>query len=622
MEDIKKATIINITKTISNYISEAARVAFPNVTIKPLITPHNSSNSDFSTPAATTIFNKHRNDVGWTLPSSKEVAEEILAQLPPLHMIECIEVTQQSAAGSTKKEKPKKDGETTQNEGETSKKEKKVQAPNFFINFRISDDWITKTAVKIIRQGLTVESEYSTRTVLVDFSSPNIAKEMHVGHMRSTLLGETICRILEFLGADVDRVNHIGDWGTQFGTLIAHLEETYPDYATNIPNMSSLAEFYADSKKKFNENEQFKAKSQERTIQLQNGDEEITKAWKLICRLSIEEFHLVYDKLGVKITEVGESFYNDMGRVLTDSLKSQGKAELDKGALIYRTSKHKQPLMIVKSDGGLTYDTSDLAAINYRLTNLNKDWVIYVIGKEQELHMKLIFSAAEELGWHQPPKTRVDHVGFGMILDKNGKKLASRNGGAPKLKELIDVSKQLAKESLISHQKNKGTEFSDEYLEDASEKLGINSLRYYDLKQNRLSDYKFEETKVLDDRGNTAVYLIYCYVRILSVYANQELTIEKVKELANTEAIEISHEKERKLLLHLLRFADVIDSTLDDLLINKITDYLYETTTLFSEFYHDCIIKGNNSRILITELTRMIVKQCFDFIGIEHIEKI
>merc|ERR1712032_1089788 len=261
---------------------------------------------------------------------------------------------------------------------------------------------------------------------------------MHVGHLRSTIIGDSICRILEFLGNDVMRVNHIGDWGTQFGMLIAHLEDTCPNYNTETPDIGGLETFYKAAKGRFNEDPDFVTRARLKTVDLQKGDENVRKAWKLICQLSRNEFNKIYKRLDINLEECGESFYDPLARPLVEELEKRELAVLDQGAKILKVPGFKIPYMLVKSDGGLTYDTSDLTCLNYRLNTLKRDWIIYCIGSEQDLHMKLLFKGGELCGWVDPQKIRLDHMAFGLMLSADGKKMATSDGNNIKLVSLLD----------------------------------------------------------------------------------------------------------------------------------------------------------------------------------------
>ena len=292
--------------------------------------------------------------------------------------------------------------------------------------------------------------------VLVDFSSPNIAKNMHVGHLRSTIQGDSICRIFEFLGYDVERVNHVGDWGTQFGMLIAELDDTFPDFINQQPEVSDLAEFYQRSKKRFDTEEDFKARAHKNVVKLQSGDEHCTQGWKMLCDLSRLEFQKIYDRLNIELKEVGESFYNPMLRGMIDELLERKIAVENDGAICIFVPKNKVPLIIQKSDGGFNYDTTDMAALRYRVNERKADRVIYVTDIGQEFHFKLVFLGGEVAGYYDPKKTKLDHMPFGMVLqeseaegadgkvEKKVEKIKTREGKSVKLIELLDEAKNRA----------------------------------------------------------------------------------------------------------------------------------------------------------------------------------
>jgi arginyl-tRNA synthetase len=619
-----KPTMFNISKYVQGVFSKAAVRAFPLP--KDFVAQVNwnvTGSSDLASPSAMKIYNMNSRKEGWTLPSSKEVAQEIIANIEEAEqeaILGDIIISQQIS--NKKPEEAKKVEQNTQ-----GKKKEKVEQANFFIDINLKDSAIEKMSNNILKNGISLTTEHSGRNVLCDFSSPNIAKEMHVGHLRSTILGDTICRILEFLGNDVKRINHVGDWGTQFGMLIAYLEETFPNYIQDKPPINDLEEFYRAAKKRFESDEDFKKKSQLKTVDLQKGDKDCREAWLYICEVSRREFNKIYERLQIRLEELGESFYDPHSRALVPMLEETGVVLLDQGAKIIKIPGYKIPLMLVKSDGGLNYDTSDLTALWYRLLKMDRDWVIYVVGSEQELHFKLIFEAGKIIGWHTPPKTRLDHMQFGLVLGPDGKKLASRTGDAIKLTDLLDEAKIRMKTELIKRNNDEKTKnkFTDEYIEEAANKIGYSAVKYFDLKQYRTTQYKFNYDHMLDPDGNTAVYLFYSYVRICSIYTKANVTSADLEKLIESHKIEISHVKERQLLLHLLKFNDVIEEIFEDLAPNKLCDYLYGIATKFSEFYEECKIVGNermNSRLLTVEITRRFMKTCFDLLGLTPVEKL
>ena len=554
----KKSTMFNISKHLQNIFSKACKKAFPvGGDFVSQVNWNATGSSDLSSPSAMKIYNMSNRKEGWTLPSSKEVAQEIIANIEEEgdKIIGELLISQQVTG--KKEEKPKEEKES-----DKSKKKPKVEQANFFIDVNLSDKFIEGMSNDILKNGIVPSTEYTGRNVLVDFSSPNIAKEMHVGHLRSTILGDSICNILEFLGNDVKRINHVGDWGTQFGMLIAYLEEAYPNFLEVTPDIHDLEDFYVKAKKQF-DNEDFKKKAHEKTVQLQTGNAKCKQAWELICEISRTEFNKIYKRLNIRIQELGESFYDPLSRTLVPLLEEQKIVIEDQGARVIRVPGYKIPLMIVKSDGGLTYDTSDLTALWYRINEMNRDWVIYVVGSEQELHLKLIFEVGKMMKWHTPPQSRLDHMSFGLMLGADGRKIATSDGGSVKLTTLLDEAKRRAKEELTiraKDEKNKNRDaFTDEYIEEASSKIGYSAVKYYDLKQFRTSQYKFNYDLMLDPNGNTAVYLFYSYVRICSIYSKAKISEEELQKLILNENITISNPKERQLLLHLLKFNDVVE---------------------------------------------------------------
>ena len=378
--EAKQPTMRNIQAYLSQFMKKRCDELFkdflpPNYT--PLVQKNSIGSSEFTSPCATQIFNMCNKKQNWQYASIENVAETIIKDLKDEEGIisEFKIVVQEGTKKDDKKEKKKKEKEGEKKEEgkeegkeEPKKKKKEKQIPkNIYIDIFISSTWAESEAEKILKNGITLDTQYTNKTVAVDFSSPNIAKEMHVGHLRSTILGESLCRILEFLGNKVERINHVGDWGTQFGMLIAYLESINPNYA-NEPekcgNIRDLEEFYKCAKKKFDEDPEFKKTSQLKTVDLQKGEPEARKAWQFICQISRDNFEIIYKKLGVHLKECGESFYNDLCVKIIKELEEKKVIVEDKGAKIIRVEGYKIPLIMVKSDGGIGYDTTDMAALN------------------------------------------------------------------------------------------------------------------------------------------------------------------------------------------------------------------------------------------------------------------
>lgn len=305
-----------------------------------------------------------------------------------------------------------------------------VSGPGF-INIFLSKAYPEKILTSFLLNGVQ-PPKHTPKRAVVDFSSPNIAKQMHVGHLRSTIIGESICRLLEFFGHDVLRLNHVGDWGTQFGMLIAHLEDKFPNFAKVSPPISDLQAFYKESKTRFDSDEAFKKRAYNCVVKLQGGDPITVKAWTLICDVSRKEFQRIYDRLDIKLVERGESFYQSRMEKLVADLEAKGLLVEDEGRKIIwgvdNPGENDVPLTLVKSDGGFTYDTSDMATIKQRVEEEKADWIIYVVDAGQAVHFKTFFQCAERLGITKPDVHRIEHVGFGVVLGEDGKKFKTRSG--------------------------------------------------------------------------------------------------------------------------------------------------------------------------------------------------
>ncbi|XP_058788641.1 probable arginine--tRNA ligase, cytoplasmic isoform X2 [Phymastichus coffea] len=499
-----------------------------------------------------------------------------------------------------------------------------------FINIYISREFAKNSLTGLLINGKVSTAPVATKhRVIVDFSSPNVAKEMHVGHLRSTIIGESISRLLEFLGHDVVRLNHIGDWGTQFGMLIAHLEDKFPNYTTESPSISDLQSFYKESKVRFDEDKQFKERAYETVVKLQAHDPKIIQGWKLICDVSRKEFQNIYNRLDIKLVERGESFYQQHMIDIVKDLDKRGFLEEDDGRkIMWGEKKQGIPLTIVKRDGGFTYDTSDMAAIKHRVEDEKVDWVIYVTDGGQATHFQIIESCAKRaqiIG----DRHRIDHVGFGVVLGEDKKKFKTRSGDTVKLSNLLDEGLNRAEQKLKEKERDKV--LTEDEMNKAKEHVAYACIKYADLSHNRNHEYVFSFDKMLDDKGNTAVYLLYALTRIRSIARTANVTREQIQEAIKTTPISLEHEKEWKLAKVLLKFPDVISKITKDLLLHTLCELCYEIACTFTEFYDKCycveknqageIIKVNMGRILLIEVTAMILEQCFDLLGLKPVEK-
>ena len=463
---------------------------------------------------------------------------------------------------------------------------------------------------------------------------------MHVGHLRSTIQGDSICRIFEFLGYDVKRINHVGDWGTQFGMLIQELNENFPDFLENTPNIADLQTFYQNAKKRFDADEDFKKKAHENVVKLQSGDEACLSGWKMLCELSRKEFQKIYDRLDITLKEQGESFYNPMLLPMVQELKEKGIVVEDQGAqCIFVGKKKAPPLMVQKSDGGFGYAATDLAALRYRVNELKCDRIVYVTDVGQEFHFKQVFEGGTKCGFYDAKVTKLDHMMFGMVLQENvsvdeegkevkkAEKIKTREGKSVKLAELLDEAKDRALKSFEERAKAKAegaeTEVRSENLESAAEILGISSIKYYDLKQNRTQNYIFSFDQMLDPKGNTGVYLIYAYARICSILRKAEFN----EETANLDeyVFTSSNKSQRDLALTILRLPEAIEESAKNLMVNRLTDQVHEIATRIGDFYHNTKVIGSEnekSSVALLLATKRSMETCFNLLGMKTIDKI
>mmetsp|Transcript_7554 Transcript_7554/g.12697 ORF Transcript_7554/g.12697 Transcript_7554/m.12697 type:complete len:793 (+) Transcript_7554:89-2467(+) len=499
--------------------------------------------------------------------------------------------------------------------------------PNGFINIRVASGILISTLAGIVSHGVRPPLLEKKR-VLVDFSSPNIAKEMHVGHLRSTIIGDALCRMLEFCGHDVLRVNHVGDWGTQFGMLISYLQEAFPDILTTPPNITDLTKIYKAAKERFDKDEEFKTLSRNNVVKLQAGDAACTAIWNLLCDISRKEFQRVYDALDVKLTEVGESYYNEMIPPVLEELTSIGLTETEDKLLLSRLPHFDIPLILRKSDGGYGYDSTDMAAINYRLKTLNRDWLIYITDAGQMGHFHKVFDVAKSAGWANAEQ-RLDFIGFGVVCGEDGKRFKTRSGDTVRLIDLLDAAKDRMSQSLRQRKEEGKTGLSDEEIVSAASSIGYGAVKYFDLKQNPITNYIFNYDRMLDTKGDTAVYLLFAYARVASIlrkgvdekgFDAHSLSIE---ELEST--ISLDDAAERALAFELLQFGEVLRSTLNDLMPNKLCEYLKEVSVKLTDFVTKCHVlnsKETSSRLILCEATRLVLSKLFTLLGIETLEQI
>lgn len=500
-----------------------------------------------------------------------------------------------------------------------------------FINLTLKPSFLENKITAIQKDPrLGVEKANPSQRVIVDFSSPNIAKEMHVGHLRSTILGDCLARILEFRGHHVLRLNHVGDWGTQFGMLIAYLREVYPEALTTADalNLGDLVSFYKKAKIRFDEDESFKETARKEVVKLQAGAKDSRHAWQLLCNQSRREFQIIYDILDVKLTERGESFYNPMLPEIVAQLDQQGLLTKNQGAqcvfLEGFTNKEGEPLPLIvqKSDGGYNYATTDLAALKYRVKQDKAERIIYVTDAGQANHFAQVFQVATKAGI-LPENVEVVHVAFGIVKGEDGKKLKTRSGETVKLKDLIDEAISHARRDLEKRLAEDEGKETEDFINNVAKGVGISAIKYADLSQNRLSDYVFSYEKMLALQGNTAPYMLYAYARIQSISREGNIDFDKLDENAK---VFLTDETELVLGKYLLQLTEVIQDVEKDLLPNRLCEYLYELSKKFNKFYENCpVLKSEEpiktSRLILCDLTARTLKLGLFLLGISVLER-
>ncbi|WCJ32801.1 Arginine--tRNA ligase cytoplasmic [Euphorbia peplus] len=493
-----------------------------------------------------------------------------------------------------------------------------------FVNVVLSKTWMAEKIQKMLIDGIdSWAPKLSVKRAVVDFSSPNIAKEMHVGHLRSTIIGDTLARLLEFSKVDVLRRNHVGDWGTQFGMLIEFLFENFPNLEdVNEQAIGDLQAFYKASKQRFDADSEFKERAQKAVVRLQGGETRYREAWTQICDISRKEFDRVYQRLGVELEERGESFYNPHIPGVIKLLSDLGLVVESEGARVIVIEGVNIPLIVVKSDGGYNYASTDLTALWYRINEEKAEWIIYVTDVGQQQHFDMVFKAAKRAGWLPADDTypKTSHVGFGLVLGDDGKRFRTRATEVVRLVDLLDEAKIRSKAELVERGKDK--EWTEEELEQIAEAIGYGAIKYADLKNNRLTNYTFNYDQMLNDKGNTAVYLLYAHARICSIIRKSGKDMEELKK---TGQLVLAHPDERALGLHLLQFAETVEEACTNLLPNVLCEYLYNLSEYFSKFYSNCQVVGSaeeTSRLLLCEATAVVMRKCFFLLGIKPVFKI
>ncbi|TDB97748.1 arginine--tRNA ligase [Actinomadura sp. 7K534] len=465
-----------------------------------------------------------------------------------------------------------------------------VSGPGF-INLTLSDAWIAGEAQRTLEdERLAVPAAEKPQKVVVEYSSPNVAKEMHVGHLRTTIVGDAIARILDFLGHDVVRDNHVGDWGTPFGMLIEHLLDLGEEAAARgDSSVSDLTAFYQAAREKFDGDPGFADRSRTRVVKLQAGDPETLRLWQVLVDVSKRYFNDVYGRLGVTLTDddiKGESFYNDLLAPTARELEEKGIAVISDGALCAFppgfTGREGEPLPVIirKSDGGYNYSTTDLATIRYRVDTEHVDRMIYVVGAPQSLHFQMVFAVSRMAGWLDD-EVKAEHAQIGNVLGTDGKILRTRAGGTVKLSELLDEAVERAGAVFDGIQHDEP--FDDATREAIVRDVAMGAVKYADLSVARDSEYIFDFDRMISFNGKTGPYLQYAAARIRSIFRKGGLAPEDA-----TGPIVVGHPAERALALELLGFGAVLKQAGDTAEPHRLAGYIYAVADAYTTFYENC----------------------------------
>lgn len=495
-----------------------------------------------------------------------------------------------------------------------------------FINYKIAIPFLAAEVKAMLRDEHLGIARVKPEKVIVEFSSPNVAKELHVGHLRSTIIGDCIARVFEFAGHNVLRLNHIGDWGTAFGMLIAYMEEVAPNVLTGNQqaDLTDLMAWYRESKQYFDSDAAFKKKAQLKVVILQQGDPEALKAWQIICQISAKAYQEIYDLLNVKIITRGESFYNPYLAETVEDLTRKGLVVESEGAKcifmdgFVGKDNTPLPLIVQKSDGGYGYASTDMAAIWHRTQVERADRIIVITDAGQSLHFAMIFAAAKRAGYITDA-VRVDHVPFGLVLGADGKKFKTRAGNTEKLIDLLTTG--IDKAAAIFKERG----MNEQEIPAMAKILGVNALKYADLSVSRVQDYQFSYERMLKFEGNTAAFIMYSLVRVMSIQRKviARQNISQPSEI-NPEALQLEHPSEIALALHLVQFPETIDYIMNELYPHRLTDYLFQLANTFNAFFRDCRVEGDaleHSRLVLLELTARVFKTGMDLLGLRVLEK-
>jgi arginyl-tRNA synthetase len=497
-----------------------------------------------------------------------------------------------------------------------------------FINITFASEFLARElAAAAADSRLGVRNAPTSKKVVIDYSAPNVAKEMHVGHLRSTVIGDALVRMLEFVGHSVVRENHIGDWGTPFGMLIEHLIDLGETEAANELSVGDLDSFYRQARTKFDSNDEFKERARARVVLLQGGDEETLRMWKLLVAESTRYFDRVYQTLGVLLTAddlMGESVYNPLLAPVVERLRAANLIQISDGAEVVfpegfvNRENEPLPLIIRKTDGGYNYATSDLACVIDRVERIGAHVVLYVVGAPQAQHLEMVASVSRMAGW-VPEGTELTHVAFGNVLGADRKILKSRSGEVVKLDALLTESVERAAVAV----KEKNAELPAAQQAEVARQIGIGAVKYADLSTDRIKDYVFDWERMLAFEGNTSPYLQYAHARICSIFRKAGIDRAAVRMLTPT----LDHVAERALALRLLQFDTAVWDTLEKYSPHRLCTYLYELASEFSAFYEHCpVLRADSeaqkmSRLALCDFTARVMEQGLSLLGIESPEQ-
>ncbi|EAB4122121.1 arginine--tRNA ligase [Salmonella enterica] len=495
-----------------------------------------------------------------------------------------------------------------------------------FINIFLEPAFLAEQVQQALTSDRLGVSQPTRQTIVVDYSAPNVAKEMHVGHLRSTIIGDAAVRTLEFLGHHVIRANHVGDWGTQFGMLIAWLEKQQQENAGDMA-LADLEGFYRDAKKHYDEDEAFAERARNYVVKLQSGDTYFREMWRKLVDITMTQNQITYDRLNVTLTRddvMGESLYNPMLPGIVADLKAKGLAVESEGATVVFLDEFKNKegdpmgVIIQKKDGGYLYTTTDVACAKYRYETLHADRVLYYIDSRQHQHLMQAWTIVRKAGY-VPDSVPLEHHMFGMMLGKDGKPFKTRAGGTVKLADLLDEALERARRLVAE----KNPDMPADELEKLANAVGIGAVKYADLSKNRTTDYIFDWDNMLAFEGNTAPYMQYAYTRVLSVFRKANIDEQA---LASAPVI-ISEDREAQLAARLLQFEETLTVVAREGTPHVMCAYLYDVAGLFSGFYEHCPILSaendavRNSRLKLAQLTAKTLKLGLDTLGIETVER-